>query len=164
MKKLTFQQIREATKNQYLVIPIIMDIAKEFDACENIEQLLNLLDELGFNRNYEGYEFILEAIMEEPQEHKTIKSFENVQIGDIAFENPSAGGEWGNEQGPVLWKGTFEEVQQSKWNYLLEEWEMHDFEDTHELDECNFVVVYLPMYGATLFNYNYDPCGLVCFE
>ena len=95
---------------------------------------------------------------------KTIKSFQDVQIGDIAFENPDAGGAWNNEEGPIIWKGTFEEVQQSKWNYILEEWEMHDFEDTHELEECDFVVVDLPTYGATLFTYDFDPCSIVCFE
>jgi len=161
MKKLTFQQIREATKNQYLVIPTVVDIAKEFDACENIEQLLNLLDELGFNRNYEGYDFILSAIMEEPQEHKTIKSFQDVQIGDIAFENPSAGGEWDHEIGKIVWKGNFKELLESNWKYQWDEWFIELGED---YDSMDFITVDCGWDGFQLYSYNYDPCSLVCFE
>ena len=95
---------------------------------------------------------------------KQIKPFEQVKIGDIAFENPDAGGEWNNEEGPIIWKGTFEEVLQSRYDSELKEWEEYADADLDELKECNFVAVDLEIYGSTLFTYDYDPCSLVCFE
>lgn len=92
---------------------------------------------------------------------KSIKSFEEVVIGELAYENPDAGGNWNNVEGPIIWKGTSEELDKSEFSYLVDEWDEEIFEDG---DDFNFAVVKNEMYGNTLFLYDYDPSSVVCFK
>ncbi len=84
MNKLSFEQIREAVKEEYLCWLKDMDeevsmnselnesvtgAEEEFDACESIEDLIGLLDEMGFAAHRgEGYDFILSAIITKSEE------------------------------------------------------------------------------------------------
>lgn len=91
---------------------------------------------------------------------KKIKDFKDVNIGDIGFENPDAGGVWDNPEGPIIWKGTLKELQNSKYNCMLED----DEEDIDEIPEdYNWVIIKHEMWGDILFNYNCDPSGTVVF-
>lgn len=92
---------------------------------------------------------------------KQIKKYAEIKVGEIAFESPDAGGEWNNEEGEILWKGTLEELKESEYRTLLEDWatEMEE----NDIAEYDLVVVYSD-YGAVLYNYDNDPCGVVVFE
>jgi hypothetical protein len=97
---------------------------------------------------------------------KTIKSYSNVRIGDMAYENPAAGGEWNNSIGKVLWKGTYEELLSSKYKGIATDWDT--IEELREFDN-DLIVVDIEdedsfVSGATLMNYNNDPSGCVVFE
>lgn len=93
---------------------------------------------------------------------REIKTYEEVQIGDIAEENPDAGGVWeGGQIGRILWKGTLAELKKTLYKPLLSNWDMLD----EEIEECfDLVVVDDKGYGLTLFNYNNDPSGCVVFK
>jgi len=97
---------------------------------------------------------------QEPQ-GKPIKDYQDVKVGDVAFENPNAGGEWNNEQGKIIWKGTYDELLKSKYKDLLEDWEVNDEDDGPQ--NYDLVIIDIPSYGPTLFNYNNDPSGVVVF-
>ena len=94
---------------------------------------------------------------------KTIKPYEEVNVGDMAYENPDAGGEWDNPLGKVLWKGTYENLLNSKYKNTATDWE--DLEDLKE-SEYDLIVINTDGFdgGPTLFNYNNDPSGCVVFE
>ncbi len=89
---------------------------------------------------------------------KLIKLYTEVKVGDIAFENPDAGGEWNHELGKVLWKGSLKEFEKSKYQSLM--WDCEDECDPGEYD----LIVINDKFGPTLFNYNNDPSGCVVFK
>lgn len=91
---------------------------------------------------------------------KSIKEYADVQIGDIAFENPDAGGEWDNEEGSILWKGTKKELDESQYASTSTDWDLLE----EEFDDCYDLVVVNTSWGPTLFNYNNDPSGVVVFK
>lgn len=91
---------------------------------------------------------------------KKIKLYSEVKVGDIAFENPDAGGQWNNELGKVLWKGSFKEFEKSKYQHT-----MWDIDEKDEFDPSEYdLIVLQEEYGPTLFNYNNDPSGCVVFK
>ena len=92
---------------------------------------------------------------------KKIKPYNQVSIGDQAFENPVAGGEWNNKIGNIIWKGTYNELIYSKYTHLSNDWA--DMGPV-EFDEYDLIIVAYPGQGNILFNYNNDPSGLVVFE
>lgn len=91
---------------------------------------------------------------------KSIKPFSDVKTGNVAYEHPFAGGEWDNQEGPILWKGNIDDVLNSEWKNYFSDWDMTPEEAT----DIDFVVVETNVWGPVLFNYNLDPCGVVCFE
>lgn len=95
-----------------------------------------------------------------------IKEYADVQIGDIAYENPDAGGVWDNELGPVLWKGTYQELLNSEYSSLRSDWDLNADDDEEEImnDYDLIVIDNEENYGPTLFNYNNDPSGCVVFK
>lgn len=92
-----------------------------------------------------------------------IKSFDKVKIGDIAYENPTAGNEYNNKQGTIIWKGSYGDLLNSKYKdnfkYTIKEMEE---DDTIKYD-YDWVIVDEPKFGITLFNYDCDPSGVVVF-
>jgi len=94
---------------------------------------------------------------------KPIKPYAQVKVGDMAFENPDAGGEWDNETGKVPWKGTMDELNKSPYAHLLKDW---NSEDDVVVEEYDLIVIQTTGWdgGPTLFNYNNDPCGVVVFD
>jgi len=94
---------------------------------------------------------------------KKIKPYKKVKVGDMGMENPDAGGEWNNELGKVLWKGTYKELKKSKYKDLDSDWE---FDSPEEFDDYDLIVIDLKGWdgGPTLFNYDNDPSGTVVFE
>jgi len=99
------------------------------------------------------------------ESEKKIKKYKDVEVGDIAFENPDAGGQWNKREGVVRWKGTAKELIKSKYKNLFRDW---DIEDDIEFEEFaadyDLVVVDTDDWGKILFNYNNDPSGVVVFE
>jgi hypothetical protein len=98
-----------------------------------------------------------------------IKLYNEVEIGNDAYENPSAGGVFDNKIGTILWKGNIEQLRNSKYSLLESDWidNMDEDEDIDGMfDDYDLVVVDLEGFcgGPTLFNYNNDPCGTVCFK
>lgn len=93
----------------------------------------------------------------------SIKPYNKVKVGDDAFENPDAGGQWNKKIGKIIWKGTYQELLKSKYKNTVSDW---DFDDEIEFDEYDLVVVDLHgnQGGPTLFNYDNDPSGAVTFE
>lgn len=69
---------------------------------------------------------------------KTIKPFSQVKRGDIAYEHPTAGGNWNGEEGIIIWKGNIQELLKSKWNHLFSDWDM----TIEEVADIDFVTVY----------------------
>lgn len=96
------------------------------------------------------------------KKEKEIKSIEEVVIGELAYENPDAGGQWDIVEGIIIWKGTEGELHNSKFASLLDDDWNECLEDIDE--ELFFVVVKDEVYGNTLFLYNYDPSSVVCFK
>lgn len=94
---------------------------------------------------------------------KKIKKFSEVKIGDMAYENPDAGGEWDNDLGEVLWKGDYKELTKSKYKKLIQDWEVED-EDEREDEMNNYDLIVIDDGGPTLFNYDGDPSGCVVFK
>lgn len=97
-----------------------------------------------------------------------IKPYDDVIVGDMAFENPDAGGVWDNELGKVLWKGTYTELLDSEYSNLTSDWEIEHSKDENQTDEKYMaeydLIVIANEYGPTLFNYNNDPSGCVVFK
>lgn len=93
---------------------------------------------------------------------KSIKEYADVQVGDVAYENPDAGGMWNNEEGIILWKGTKKDLDKSQYAHTASDWE-EVLEEEEEFNDYDLVVVEGP-YGPTLFNYNNDPSGVVVFK
>ncbi len=91
---------------------------------------------------------------------KTIKPFSDIKIGNIAFKNPTTGGEWNTPGGPVVWKGNIDQLFNSIWKNHFSDWDM----SPKEAVNIDFVVIDTDDWGHVLFNYDYDPCGVVCFE
>jgi hypothetical protein len=91
--------------------------------------------------------------------NKEIVDYENVKVGDIAYENPDAGGEWNNQIGVVKWKGTTEELMNSEYKELSLDW----IENEINMDDFDLIII-SDIQGPTLFNYNNDPCGCVVFK
>lgn len=96
---------------------------------------------------------------------KIIKTFEEVKIGDKAYENPFAGGQWANLEGMVIWKGDHNSLMHSAHKFLWDD----DEETPEEVLDYNWVVVSMedeiPHFETlTLFNYDCDPCGVVCYK
>jgi hypothetical protein len=89
---------------------------------------------------------------------KEIKDYSEVLVGDVAYENPDAGGNWDNKLGKIVWKGSYSELLESDYQSLAT-----DLEDG-DVEEYDWVVVEDSVYGPTLFNYNGDPCGVVVFQ
>lgn len=94
---------------------------------------------------------------------KKIKPYDQVKIGDMAMENPDAGGVWDHELGKIIWKGTLMELNSSKYRDLI-----GGLEDECEdiLRGYNLVVVKTTGWdgGPTLFGYDEDPSSCVVFE
>lgn len=91
---------------------------------------------------------------------RMIKPFSEVEVGkDTAFQSPWAGNEWDDEYGEILWKGKLEDLPKSEYSYLLDDWEDEEI----ITNDYNLVIADIEMYGATLFNYDEDPSGVVCF-
>lgn len=66
--KLTFEQIRQYTLKEYIRGMRKSDerdnYKQAFNECDDVKQLLSLLDELGFDAHHsEGYEYIFDAII-----------------------------------------------------------------------------------------------------
>lgn len=97
---------------------------------------------------------------------KEILPYSEVQVGHIAYENPSAGGKWDNKEGEIVWKGTVDELLTSRYKSLINDWDTDGFdEDAISLARMyDLVVVASTEYGHALFNYNNDPCGVVVFK
>lgn len=95
---------------------------------------------------------------------RSIKKYSEVKIGDIAEENPAAGGKWegGVVHGKVVWKGNEAQLRKSKYADTIEEWE--DMDPGVDFDEYDLVVVEHPKWGETLMNYDNDPSGAVVFK
>lgn len=103
-----------------------------------------------------------EDFINEASKKRPILPYSKIKIGDIAFENPSLGGGWDNELGPIMWKGGAKELLKSKYKNTAADW--FSDEDTEEIDsDYDLVVVDEIGYGPVLFNYNNDPSGVVCF-
>lgn len=106
------------------------------------------------------------------EEQKLIKDFSKIMIGDIAYENPDAGGEWDKKIGKIVWKGTFKDALRS--NYRSSAKEILDQysadEDIQALnDDYEWVIVkensiYGKFTDYVMYNYNGDPSGVVCFD
>lgn len=92
-----------------------------------------------------------------------IKAYADVQVGDMAFENPDAGGEWDNELGEVLWKGSYKELLKSKYKSLKSDWDLDEDEEEEVMEEYDLIVIE-DQDGPTLYNYNNDPSGCVVFK
>ena len=81
-----------------------------------------------------------------------IKPFADVCIGDMAVSVDFHD----EEEGLIVWKGSLSELKKSSYKMLVDE-----YPDNLLPDEYDWVVTVVPMYGAALFNYNNDPCGVV---
>jgi len=95
---------------------------------------------------------------------ETIKDFKDVQIGDVAYTHPDAGGLENVEiEGEVVWKGNIDELKESKYKNLLEVW---DWEWEAEMFEFDLVVLYTTGWDASnvIFQYNSDPSSCVVFN
>ena len=92
---------------------------------------------------------------------RKIKPFNKVKVGDIAYENPIAGGKWNNALGEILWKGSGKELIKSKWKGLLSDLE---YDSSDELDDYDWVVVDDEYHGEELYAYDDDPSSTVVFE
>jgi len=88
-----------------------------------------------------------------------IKKYKEVEVGDIAFENPEGGGS--DEIGEIVWKGTAEKLKKSTFKFALSDWESEVDDDPADFD---LIVVRVPNYGDTLFNYDNDPSGAVVYK
>jgi len=73
MSLITFEEIKRACLNDYIkycevldceVLDIELPILDEFESASNIEELVNILDNMGFN-NEEAYDFIFNCIIKE---------------------------------------------------------------------------------------------------
>ena len=101
---------------------------------------------------------------------KKIKKFQNVKVGDVAMENPLAGGVWGNELGFIIWKGNYKQLKTSKHKNLLLDLEYQIYQipngekDDEYLNALDFVVVDDENYGNTLYAYDDDPSSVVVFK
>ena len=95
---------------------------------------------------------------------KKIKPYNQVKVGDMAFENPDAGGEWDNEIGEVLWKGTYGQLKKSKYKNTLLDWD--DITNESDTETPDLLVIQTTGWdgGPTLFGYNNDPSSCVVFE
>lgn len=86
---------------------------------------------------------------------KTIKPFNEVQVGDMAYNAENVN----EKEGVVKFKGTTAEIKASRYAVLLEvEPDSDEFEEYYP-EDYNWVVI-----GGVVFNYDCDPCGVVCFE
>lgn len=94
---------------------------------------------------------------------KTEKKFDEVVIGDTAFEDPTAGGEYDNALGTIIFKGSYTEIMASKFHMLMTDITEDDSE-VELLQEYDWVIVDENQYGYTLFNYSCDPCGCVTYN
>lgn len=92
---------------------------------------------------------------------KQIKSFQEIKLGDTVFENPEAGGVWDREMGHIIWIGNSQDLINSDYVSWLEQ---DEEDEEEEIGDYNWVVVQTDMHGQILFNYNCDPCGVVCFK
>ena len=91
---------------------------------------------------------------------KTFKKFNDIVIDeDIAFEHPDAGGEWDNEEGLVIWKGNTKQLKKSPFKTLMESQDPELYPEHY-----HWVVVETKDPDCILFNYDCDPCGVVCFK
>lgn len=93
------------------------------------------------------------------------KLFKYVQIGDIAYHSDS-NGEKEARLGVVLFKGSLSDVENSKYSHTLMDWEDIIEEYREKYYQWDWVVVKedKSYWGPTLFNYDYDPCGCICFN
>lgn len=68
MSLITFEEIKRTCLNDYKEICEGMDtelpIPDEFESASNIKELVNILDNMGFN-NKEAYDFIFDCIIKE---------------------------------------------------------------------------------------------------
>lgn len=97
-----------------------------------------------------------------------IKEYAEVKIGDIAYPNP-CDNDFDEDDflGKVIWKGTTQELKESEFASLMEDWVDNDSEVN--FDEYDLLVLeddHDVMYrqGPTLFNYNNDPSGCVVYK
>lgn len=130
------------------------------DGTQEKLEIVKILQDAGYEVKMSGYHRHQIEIVENVNEaKKKIKKYADVQIGDIAYENPEAGGEWDNEEGEIVWKGTYKELKASRYKNTAKDWD-----DLSDIDDYDLVVVDIPSYGPTLFNYDNDPSGCVVFE
>ena len=99
---------------------------------------------------------VRESNVQKSHSEKQIVPYSEVQVGDAAFENPDAGGQWNNQIGTIVWKGTKETIP-NQYKDLLNDWEEAD------VDDYDLVIVKTDQ-GPVLFNYNNDPSGCVVFK
>lgn len=115
-----------------------------------------------FDRSPEMYGKAGKSDRDGVNREKLIKPYEEVNVGDMAYENPDAGGEWNNPIGKVLWKGTYEELLSSKYKSTASDENIEDLEE----GEYDLIVINTGGIdgGPTLFNYNNDPSSCVVFK
>lgn len=91
-----------------------------------------------------------------------IKPFKDVKIGDIAHHE-SCKSPNDEPEGHIVWVGNSDllKLEPNFVDDLIDE----NGEDWGDLEEYNqWVVVNVPMYGHTLYNYNIDPSGVKVFK
>ena len=86
-----------------------------------------------------------------------MKTYEEIQTGNKAF-NACYQDDY---EGEVLWKGTYAELKKSIYADTAMDWE--GFEDETDFDDYDLVVIDTD-WGPVLFNYDNDPCGVICFK
>lgn len=107
---------------------------------------------------------LLEGSKEEPVEPKRrIKELSEVEVGDIAYRVGSGDSPTTEDEvGEVVWVGDFRALlYEEEHRELYLHWEASPAE---MLADYNELVVIRDIDGFnTLFNYNCDPCGVICF-
>ena len=86
------------------------------------------------------------------------KPFKDVQIGEItvmSFEPHDI-------EGPIMWKGTLDELKENEpYRSFIGCLESDYPDELDELDDYDWVIVNSKIGGPTLFNYNCDPSGVM---
>lgn len=94
---------------------------------------------------------------------RNIKPFLQVTVGEEAYHHEDH-----ELIGFIKWKGNTKELKKSQYSNLLVE-DIADNSSPEEdeddlLSDYDWVIIDEPMYGATLYNYNCDPSGVITFS
>ena len=94
---------------------------------------------------------------------RKIKPFLQVTVGEEAYHHEDH-----ELIGFIKWKGNTKELKKSQYSNLLVE-DIADNSSPEEdeddlLSDYDWVIIDEPMYGATLYNYNCDPSGVITFS